>query len=164
MSYKITIISKTISKGHKMQHIKDLLHSCSHLLITSGAGMSADSGLPTFRDKEGFWREYPALRELGIDFQEIANPSAFLFQLSLAWSFYAHRHNPYLHTHLIRATLCFQSLPKVRNPFSFSLPMWILTSSKQDFQVKTSMNATAISSFCNADVRTSYGDSKERSK
>lgn len=57
--------------------------------------MSADSGLPTFRDKEGFWREYPALRELGIDFQEIANPSAFLFQLSLAWSFYAHRHNPY---------------------------------------------------------------------
>ena len=89
------IISKIISKGYKMQHIKNLLHSCHHLLITSGAGMSADSGLPTFRDKEGFWREYPALRELGIDFQEIANPSAFLFQLSLAWSFYAHRHNPY---------------------------------------------------------------------
>lgn len=92
------IISKIISKGYKMQHIKDLLHSCHHLLITSGAGMSADSGLPTFRDKEGLWKEYPALKELDLKFQEIANPNSFLLQPSLAWSFYAHRHNLYLRT------------------------------------------------------------------
>ena len=95
MSYKITIISKIILKGQKMQHIKDLLHSCSHLLITAGAGMSADSGLPTYRDKEGFWRQYPALKELNIDFEEIATPSTFLFSPSLAWAFYAHRYNLY---------------------------------------------------------------------
>lgn len=81
-----------------MQHIKDLLHSCHHLLITSGAGMSADSGLPTFRDKEGLWEQYPALKELDLKFQEIANPNSFLLQPSLAWSFYAHRYNLYSRT------------------------------------------------------------------
>jgi hypothetical protein len=31
------------------------------LLITAGAGMGVDSGLPDFRGKNGFWRAYPAL-------------------------------------------------------------------------------------------------------
>lgn len=29
------------------------------LIITAGAGMSADSGLPTFRGNQGFWKAYP---------------------------------------------------------------------------------------------------------
>jgi len=31
------------------------------LLITAGAGMGVDSGLPDFRGKNGFWHAYPAL-------------------------------------------------------------------------------------------------------
>ena len=32
------------------------------LLVTAGAGIGVDSGLPDFRGTDGFWRAYPALR------------------------------------------------------------------------------------------------------
>jgi NAD-dependent deacetylase len=35
------------------------MRSASHLLIFTGAGVSAESGIPTFRDDDGFWREFP---------------------------------------------------------------------------------------------------------
>ena len=61
------------------------------LLITAGAGMGVDSGLPNFRGKEGFWRAYPALGQARIAFEEIANPQYFHTDPALAWGFYGHR-------------------------------------------------------------------------
>ncbi len=66
------------------------------LLIGSGAGMGVDSGLPDFRGKEGFWRAYPPLAELGLRFEEMANPRWFREDPELAWGFYGHRHELYL--------------------------------------------------------------------
>ncbi len=61
------------------------------LLITSGAGMGVDSGLPDFRGDEGFWKAYPPLRKAGITFPEMANPQQFLANPERAWGFYGHR-------------------------------------------------------------------------
>ncbi len=61
------------------------------LLIAAGAGMGVDSGLPDFRGKEGFWRAYPPFRHLGLSFVDLANPSWFERDPSLAWGFYGHR-------------------------------------------------------------------------
>ena len=44
------------------------------LLITAGAGMGVDSGLPDFRGDEGFWKAYPPFREKGLRFVDLANP------------------------------------------------------------------------------------------
>jgi NAD-dependent SIR2 family protein deacetylase len=63
----------------------------SGLLIAAGAGMGVDSGLADFRGPEGFWRAYPPLREIGLRFEEIASPRAFLHDPGLAWGFYGHR-------------------------------------------------------------------------
>lgn len=68
------------------------------LLITAGAGLGVDSGLPDFRGKEGFWRAYPALAESGVHFQDIASPSAFQRNPRQAWGFYGHRMNLYRET------------------------------------------------------------------
>jgi NAD-dependent SIR2 family protein deacetylase len=68
------------------------------LLITSGAGMGVDSGLPDFRGKDGFWREYPAIAKMGISFEEMANPQWFESDPYLAWAFYGHRLNLYRNT------------------------------------------------------------------
>ncbi|MBU0500735.1 MAG: NAD-dependent deacetylase [Gammaproteobacteria bacterium] len=65
------------------------------LLITAGAGMSADSGLPTFRGREGLWQAYPGLKRLNMDFTDIANPRAFRLHPDEAWRFYGHRLNLY---------------------------------------------------------------------
>lgn len=68
-----------------------LLEDADALIVAAGAGMGVDSGLPDFRGREGFWRAYPALREAGVEFTEIASPSAFQSQPKRAWGFYGHR-------------------------------------------------------------------------
>ncbi|AYY96571.1 NAD-dependent protein deacetylase [Burkholderia multivorans] len=61
------------------------------LLVTAGAGIGVDSGLPDFRGTDGFWRAYPALRHERFEFHEIASPQAFRARPQLAWGFYGHR-------------------------------------------------------------------------
>jgi len=68
------------------------------LLITAGAGMGVDSGLPDFRGDEGFWRAYPPMKQLGISFVSMANPTWFTRDPELAWGFYGHRFNLYRDT------------------------------------------------------------------
>lgn len=68
-----------------------LLASADGLLITAGAGMGVDSGLPDFRGNAGFWRTYPALARARIPFHAIANPAAFKANPKRAWGFYGHR-------------------------------------------------------------------------
>jgi len=68
------------------------------LLVTAGAGMGVDSGLPDFRGNEGFWKAYPPMAKLGVSFVEMANPFWFERDPSLAWGFYGHRLNLYRRT------------------------------------------------------------------
>jgi len=78
--------------------IRKIVQDSEALLITAGAGMGVDSGLPDFRGNEGFWRAYPPLAKLGISFEQMANPEWFEKDPALAWAFYGHR------LHLYRAT------------------------------------------------------------
>ncbi len=68
------------------------------LLISAGAGMGVDSGLPDFRGNEGFWKAYPPIAKLGISFIDMANPAWFQRDPALAWAFYGHRLNLYRRT------------------------------------------------------------------
>ncbi len=65
------------------------------LVITAGAGMGVDSGLPDFRGERGFWNAYPMYERLGIAFADAANPTHFAADPSFGWGFYGHRANLY---------------------------------------------------------------------
>ncbi len=65
------------------------------LVITAGAGMGVDSGLPDFRGDKGFWQAYPAYETLGINFVEMATPRHFSEDPTFGWGFYGHRANMY---------------------------------------------------------------------
>jgi NAD-dependent SIR2 family protein deacetylase len=65
------------------------------LVVTAGAGMGVDSGLPDFRGNEGFWNAYPPYRRLGLSFVEAANPEHFERDPAFGWGFYGHRTNLY---------------------------------------------------------------------
>jgi len=77
---------------------KEAIQNADAVLITAGAGMGVDSGLPDFRGTEGFWRAYPVARRLGLRFEELANPRWFKENPKLAWAFYGHRLNLYRKT------------------------------------------------------------------
>jgi NAD-dependent deacetylase len=53
------------------------------LFVLTGAGVSAESGLPTFRDNDGLWNGYRI--------EEVATPEAWGDDAALVWSFYAMR-------------------------------------------------------------------------
>jgi NAD-dependent SIR2 family protein deacetylase len=76
----------------------DYIKKSDALLITAGAGIGVDSGLPDFRGNEGFWKAYPPIAKLGISFYEMANPEWFHNDPNLAWAFYGHRLNLYRST------------------------------------------------------------------
>lgn len=53
------------------------------MVILTGAGVSAESGVPTFRGAGGLWRRFSA--------PDLASPHAFLRDPSLVWEFYHYR-------------------------------------------------------------------------
>ncbi|MEG3071678.1 MAG: Sir2 family NAD-dependent protein deacetylase [Candidatus Syntrophopropionicum ammoniitolerans] len=68
------------------------------LVVTAGAGMGVDSGLPDFRGDKGFWKAYPMYQRLGVSFIEAANPLHFAMDPEFGWGFYGHRANLYRDT------------------------------------------------------------------
>lgn len=68
------------------------------ILVTAGAGMGVDSGLPDFRGDEGFWKAYPPFKAARLNFMALANPSLFRKDPALAWGFYGHRSHLYANT------------------------------------------------------------------
>lgn len=61
----------------------ELLTRAKHVAVSTGAGISAESGIPTFRGKEGLWKKYRA--------EELATPTAFAQNPELVWEFYEWR-------------------------------------------------------------------------
>ncbi len=82
----------------RIKKAKEAVKEADAVLITAGAGMGVDSGLPDFRGTEGFWRAYPIAKRLGLRFEELANPRWFRENPKLAWAFYGHRLNLYRET------------------------------------------------------------------
>lgn len=66
-----------------MSKFKETLKSAKQVVILSGAGISAESGIPTFRGAGGYWRKYQA--------SSLATPGAFKSSPSLVWEFYHYR-------------------------------------------------------------------------
>jgi len=53
------------------------------VLVLTGAGVSAESGIPTFRGKDGYWRD--------LDPTKLATPEAFARDPQLVWDWYRER-------------------------------------------------------------------------
>lgn len=63
--------------------LRDLVRTRRPLTVLTGAGASAESGVPTFRGADGLWRNRDAM--------ELATPEAFAADPSLVWEFYQYR-------------------------------------------------------------------------
>lgn len=81
-----------------LSRLAALIRSANAMVITAGAGMGVDSGLPDFRGDHGFWNAYPMYARLGLSFVQSANPAHFERDPHFAWGFYGHRTNLYRNT------------------------------------------------------------------
>ncbi|KEQ60145.1 NAD-dependent deacetylase sirtuin-5 [Aureobasidium melanogenum CBS 110374] len=78
------------------------LQSSKRILALLGAGLSASSGLPTFRGAGGLWRTHDAT--------SLATPEAFARDPALVWQFYSYRRHMALKASPNRAHLALAEL------------------------------------------------------
>ncbi len=65
------------------ESIKDQIKDIKKIVFVTGAGISQESGIPTFRGKDGLWRNYDAMKLATID--------AFYDDPKLVWEWYNER-------------------------------------------------------------------------
>lgn len=61
----------------------EILKGAKRVAVLTGAGVSAESGVPTFRGAGGLWEGHPL--------EEVATPWGFQADPELVWRFYEHR-------------------------------------------------------------------------
>ena len=59
------------------------IHPDSSVVVLTGAGISAESGIATFRDSGGLWEQH--------DVSQVATPEGFAANPDLVWRFYSQR-------------------------------------------------------------------------
>lgn len=66
--------------GFSLTDVRDRLYKAKSVTVLTGAGISADSGVPTFRGADGLWKNYRP--------EELASPDAFERDPQLVWEWY----------------------------------------------------------------------------
>lgn len=66
-----------------MQDLIERLRAAQSVLVLTGSGISAESGLPTFRGTNGLWRTHRV--------EELASPDGFARNPQLVWTWYNER-------------------------------------------------------------------------
>lgn len=61
----------------------EALRSARHVVALTGSGLSAESGIPTFRGVDGYWRRYRV--------EDLASPHGFARDPRLVWTWYNER-------------------------------------------------------------------------
>ncbi len=70
----------TAESEHTLQQAAAAVRNAKHAIAVTGAGMSAESGIPTFRDTGGIWEKYPI--------EEYATIYAYLENPHKVWKFW----------------------------------------------------------------------------
>ncbi len=63
-----------------LEPVCDILSAAKFVCALTGAGISAESGIPTFRGEDGLWKTYRA--------EQLATPTAFIQDPGLVWEWY----------------------------------------------------------------------------
>ena len=64
----------------RIESLAAVLARARKVAVLTGAGISAESGIPTFRGQDGLWKRYRA--------EELATPTAFAADPRLVWEWY----------------------------------------------------------------------------
>ncbi|KAJ8367416.1 hypothetical protein AAFF_G00317960 [Aldrovandia affinis] len=77
------VLVKMARPSSDLAEFRKVFSKAKHIAILTGAGVSAESGVPTFRGAGGYWRKWQA--------QDLATPEAFSRNPSRVWEFYHYR-------------------------------------------------------------------------
>src|SRR5687768_16494562 len=82
-SLHATFSEKRVSVSDDVARARTLLQDAGAVAVLTGAGVSAESGVPTFRGPGGLWKDFRP--------EDLATPDAFARDPRLVWEWYAWR-------------------------------------------------------------------------
>lgn len=95
------------------------IQNAKRLVILTGAGVSKESGVPTFRDAmDGLWAKYNP--------EELATPTAFAKNPKLVWDWYSYRRNLVSHARPNAGHIALAQLEKTHPD------LWLITQNVDD--------------------------------
>ncbi|KAF2737036.1 NAD-dependent deacetylase sirtuin-5 [Polyplosphaeria fusca] len=101
--------AKPVVPPKDLETFREHLRKSTRILALLGAGMSASSGLPTFRGAGGLWRTHEAM--------QLATPEAFDANPGLVWQFYSYRRHMALNAKPNPAHYALAELAKKKDNF-----------------------------------------------
>jgi NAD-dependent deacetylase len=81
--YLDAVVHAVRERGGPREAARWLLRLAGSVAVLTGAGVSAESGIPTFRSDGGYWRTHR--------FQDLATPEGFSLDPKLVWTWYEER-------------------------------------------------------------------------
>ena len=96
-----------INKSKIFQNIKDKIIDLDEFVFLTGAGISQESGIPTFRGTEGLWRKYDPMK--------LASIAGFYENPKLVWEFYKDRQELICHCNPNRGHISISNFEKIKN-------------------------------------------------
>lgn len=103
---------------NSIYRLKDVLIKSKRIVFLTGSGISKESGIPTFRGKDGLWKKH--------DPSKLASFSAFLENPILVWEFYHYRQDLISKCHPNPAHLAISKIQQEKKD------SWILTQNVDD--------------------------------
>src|SRR5438094_1404337 len=74
------LMAESDPSSREITSLREFMAEATRIVVLTGAGISAESGIPTFRGPGGLWRNYPPER--------LATPEAFARDPRLVWEWY----------------------------------------------------------------------------
>lgn len=72
-------------EDNQMDKIIEIIKKAKRVVVLTGAGVSAESGISTFRDPDGLWNKFNPM--------ELASVNGFMSNPELVWDWYNYRRN-----------------------------------------------------------------------
>lgn len=116
-----------------IQHAREVIQKAESVFVLTGAGVSAESGVPTFRDPKGHWKN--------IDPAKVATPQAFAADPKFVWQWYESRRIQLKEIHPNPAHHSLAELEKQKDHF------FLLTQNVEDLHEQAGTKKTSAYSW-----------------
>ncbi|CCH48641.1 SIR2 family NAD-dependent protein deacylase [Pseudodesulfovibrio piezophilus] len=93
----------------ELEMVKAVLSGSRRTVVLTGAGISVESGVPTFRGRDGSWKNYRP--------EDLARPDAFEARPELVWEFYNWRRESLRESEPNAAHLALAEMERKKNNF-----------------------------------------------
>lgn len=128
----------------QLSDARDVVRAARSIAVLTGAGVSAESGIPTFRSNGGYWQQHR--------FEDLATPDAFHRDPNFVWTWYEERRRGIAATKPNPGHYALVEMEKRSPAFTLITQNWMASTTSPDHAISSSSTAISGCSAASAAV------------